>query len=120
MGCGRVAGIARRIYLVGAGGGDAAGRRQLRVFAGGVRAGAHGPDDVVFVCVADDDSGAVVAGVGRNWIFAIRVVFASAGKIWREGVVGRACAGARRFVVSTDRVDRANLAVSLGGSDRDD
>src|ERR1700722_18815521 len=120
MGCGSIAGAARRIRVVGAWRRDAAGGRQLCVFARGLWAGAHGPDDVVSVCVADADSGAVVAGVGCDWVFAIRVVFISAGEIWREGAVRRAGARAHRFVVSTDRVDRANLVVFVGGSDRDD
>src|ERR1700733_2568777 len=120
MGCGGAAGAARRIYLVGAGRGDAPGGRQLCVFARGVWAGAHGPDDVVSVCVADADSGAVVDGIGGDWILPVRVVFVSAGEVWTEGGLGRACARADRFVVSTDRIDRANLAIFVGGSDRDD
>src|ERR1700729_3857334 len=116
MGCGRVVGATRRIYLVGARGGDAAGRRELRVFARGVRAGAHGPDDVVFVCVADADSGAAVSGVGGDWIFAVCVVFVSAGEVRREGGFGRIGARAGFAVVPTDRFDRADFAVFVGGS----
>src|SRR5580692_7545797 len=117
MGGGSSACAARWVRVVGAGSGDAAGGRQLRIFARGLRAGAHGPDDVVFVCVADADSGAAVDGVGGDRIFAVCVVFVSAGKVWTEGVVGRARDRARHFVVPTDRLDRTDLAVSVGRSD---
>ena len=59
----------------------------LREAYGPGRMGRH---DVVFVCVADADSGATFAGVGRDWVFAIRVVFISAWKIWAEGDFGLA------------------------------
>src|SRR5580704_1999390 len=99
---------------------DAAGGRELRFSARGVRRGAMGADVFVFIYVADADSGSAGGGFGRDWIFAVPDFLGAADGVGAEMRFGIAGSGAGDSALPEDYGYREDFRAAVDGRDGHD